>query len=170
MEKFNFEIISVGKPLWENGYVYALDACKILKEAGLPFHYFIIGDSHDIELQYQINDLELTDQVTLMGQKSLEYINDKIQYANLYLQTSVKNGINKFVLTAIGLETIVLTTDCGGVDEIILHGKTGFIVPIRNAKLIAKSIIEIQNLSEEIKSEIRHEALKTLKSQNKQSR
>lgn len=170
MQHVNFKIISVGKPHWENGYVYALDACKILKEAGFLFHYLIIGDSHDMELQYQIKDLELTDQVTLMGQKSLESVKDKIQYADLYLQSSIKNGINNFVLTAIELKTMVLTSDCGGVDEIIFNGITGFIVPIRNTKSIAESIIEIQSLSEQKKSDIKREALKILKQQNIESR
>ncbi|WP_417855017.1 glycosyltransferase family 4 protein [Xanthomarina gelatinilytica] len=170
MQLVNFEIISVGKPHWENGYVYALDACKILKEAGFLFHYLIIGDSHDMELQYQIHDLELTDQVTLMGQKSLEFIKNKIQYANLFLQPSIKEGISDFVLQAIALETMVLTTDCGKVDEMIFNGTTGFIVPIRNTKAIAECIIEIQSLSEEKKSDIKRDALKTLKKQNKESR
>ncbi|TXE17104.1 glycosyltransferase [Psychroserpens burtonensis] len=169
MQIVNFEIISVGKPHWENGYVYALDACKVLKEAGFLFHYLIIGASYDIELQYQINDLELTEQITLMEQKSLEWIKDKIRYSDLYLQPSMKNGINNFVLTAIALETMVLTTSCGRVEDIIFNERTGFIVPIRNANSIAESIMKIQSLSEQNKNDIKREALETLQQQNKEN-
>ena len=65
------------------------------------------------------------------------------------------------------LETIVLTTGCGEVEEVISNGTNGYIVPIRSPNSIAESIMEIQRLSEDKKSEIKREAFQTLMHQNK---
>ena len=161
-----FNIISVGRPHWIKGYVYALDACKILKEAGLKFHYTIIGGSNDIELEYQIHDLDLQHHVTLDIQKPFENVKNSIMSADLLLLPSTKEGIANVVLEAMALETLVLSTDCGGINEVIVNGINGFIVPIRDPKSIAECIFTIYSLSEESKTNIKLSALNTLKNQH----
>jgi glycosyltransferase involved in cell wall biosynthesis len=161
-----FKIISVGRPHWIKGYNYALDACKILKVNNFEFSYAIIGGSSDIEFLYQVHDLGLQDDVTLLHQKPYEEVQSMIHSADLLLLPSQKEGIANVVLEAMSLGTLVLSTDCGGIEEVITNGKNGFIVPIRDSKSMADKIMEISNLSDIEKSRIKKEALKTIQHQH----
>lgn len=158
-----FKIVSVGRPHWIKGYTYALDACKLLKDQGFDFKYTIIGADNDIELLYQVHDLGLHNEVELLNQMPFSFVQDHVQHSDLLLLSSLKEGIANVVLEAMTLETIVLSTDCGGIHEVISTGDNGFLTPIRNSKAMANKIIEISALPEEKKRQIRANALETVK-------
>jgi colanic acid/amylovoran biosynthesis glycosyltransferase len=161
-----FSIISVGRPHWIKGYTYALDACKILKQKNFNFEYSIIGGASDIELLYQVKDLELENHVKLYGQKPFDQVQEFIHSADLILLPSHKEGIANVVLEAMALKTIVLSTECGGIEEVIVHGENGFLTPIRNPNMMADQIIELSKLSQNEIATITTSALKTLKFQH----
>ncbi|WP_339634856.1 glycosyltransferase family 4 protein, partial [Bizionia echini] len=143
-----FQIVSVGRPHWVKGYPYALDACSILKAQGFDFHFTIVGGSGDIELVYQVCDLNLSEQVTLLNQLPYSQVQELILQSDLLLLSSVKEGIANVVLEAMALGTLVLSTDCGGMDEVIHDSETGFLVPIRDSQAMVAKIIEIADLTE----------------------
>ena len=58
---------------------------------------------------------------------------------------------------AMGLFCIV--SDGGGLPENVIHEKTGCVVPKRNVKALADSIIEVLNLPDAEKNEIRKNAI-----------
>jgi colanic acid/amylovoran biosynthesis glycosyltransferase len=86
--------------------------------------------------------------------------------ANLLLLPSVEEGIANVVLEAMSLETLVLTTDCGGMAEVIEDGVNGFAVPIRDAQAMATKIIQIAALPQVKKTEILKSAILTIKKQH----
>jgi colanic acid/amylovoran biosynthesis glycosyltransferase len=86
--------------------------------------------------------------------------------ADLLLLPSVEEGVANVVLEAMQLGTIVLSTNCGGMEEVIENGVNGFIVPIRNAEAMANSIIEISNLNQVKRSTIIENAKETIKRQH----
>jgi colanic acid/amylovoran biosynthesis glycosyltransferase len=159
-------IISVGRPHWKKGYTYALDACNILKQAGFSFEYTIIGGSGDIELLYQIHDLNLQDEVCLSEQQPFETVKGLMQNADILLLPSVEEGIANVVLEAMALGTLVLSTNCGGMAEVITDSQNGFLVPIRNSEAIAKAVMHITTLSLERKLEILRSAQNTIVEQH----
>jgi len=153
-----FQLISVGRPHWIKGYTYALDACKLLKDAGFDFEYTIVGGADAIEYQYQVHDLGLEDQVHLLGQQDFETVQTLIQEADLLLLPSIEEGIANVVLEAMALGILVLSTDCGGMDEVISPDINGFLVPIRDAQAMADTILHIQKLPDSTCLEIRERA------------
>ena len=159
-----FNLISIGRPHWIKGYVYALDACKLLKDNDFDFKYTIVGGKNDIELAYQIHDLGLDDDIELCENISFSEVIDVIGKSDLLLLPSLEEGLANVVLEAMALHKLVLSTNCGGMPEIIKDGQNGFLVPIRKPKAMAEKIIEISNLTETQKSTITNEALKTIQS------
>ncbi|MDG5492234.1 glycosyltransferase family 4 protein [Psychroserpens sp. SPM9] len=164
-----FHIISVGRPHWKKGYTYALDMCDILKEQGLKFKYTIIGGAGDIELAYQIKDLDLSAQVTLLGNLPFSKVEAQMKASDLLVLPSVEEGIANVVLEAMALQTLVLTTDCGGMGEVIADGENGFIVPIRQTKLLAEKVIEAASLTSEAYKNLTDQALKTVKARHNEA-
>jgi colanic acid/amylovoran biosynthesis glycosyltransferase len=72
---------------------------------------------------------------------------DKIGRADLLLLPSVEEGIANVVLEAMAVGTLVISTDCGGMKEVVEHKKNGFIVPVRNPQAMAEIIRHVQQLS-----------------------
>jgi colanic acid/amylovoran biosynthesis glycosyltransferase len=172
-EKVNnklFKIISVGREHWVKGYTYALDACKHLKDLDFQFEYTIIGGAGDVELKYQLHDLNLNNVVQLTGRMPFEKVKAFIFEADLLLLPSVEEGIANVVLEAMASKTIVLSTACGGMDEVIKDGENGFLIPIRQSALMAERIIEISNLSDKKKVEIVEKAFSTVSAQHNEKR
>ncbi|WP_299101288.1 glycosyltransferase family 4 protein [uncultured Winogradskyella sp.] len=161
-----FQIISIGRPHWIKGYTYALDGCKQLKDNGFKFQYTIIGAAGNIELAYQIEDLGLQNEVILMEKQPFNTVKENIQSSDLLVLPSLKEGIANVVLEAMLLKTFVLTTDCGGMTEVINDNVNGFVVPIRNSEAIAQKILEISTLSIEQKDELVNNAIQTVRNQH----
>ncbi|QRM87779.1 glycosyltransferase [Lacinutrix sp. WUR7] len=164
-----FQIISVGRAHWKKGYTYALDACNILKAQGHKFHYTIVGGTNDIEFAYQVHDLHLENEVRLIDNLPYAKVQALMQHADLLLLPSVEEGIANVVLEAMQNKTLVLTTNCGGMDEVISDGVNGFIVPIRDSEAIATKISEIVAITEVAKEAIRKKALHTIKKQHSEN-
>lgn len=160
------EIVSVGRSHWVKGYTYALDAFSQLKNENLNFQYTIIGIENDEELVFQSAQLELGSTVSFQPNQSFQNVVHAIQKADILLLSSVEEGIANVVLEAMALGTIVLSTDCGGMDEVLVDGENGFLVPIRNSKAIAQKIKLISGLSEDEKQLIRIKARATIVSQH----
>lgn len=162
-------ILSVGRPHWVKGYTYALDACKILRDANFNFKYSIIGAKDTIELSYQIHDLGLRDYVELLDYMPYSGVQEFMRQSDLLLLSSIKEGLANVVLEAMALNTLVLSTDCGGMHEVIVNGENGFLIPIRDAATMAQKITEIANLPDATKARIRAEGIKTLQSHHSSS-
>ena len=159
-------IVSIGRSHWVKGYDYALDACAILKNQNFDFHYTIIGIDENEELIFQRNQLKLEQNVTFINHRTFNQVVTIINQADVVLLSSVEEGIANVVLEAMALGTIVVATNCGGLNEIITDNKNGFLVATRNANEIAEKIKYVSSLSIESKQNILKSARKTIEQLN----
>ncbi|PHS62069.1 MAG: colanic acid biosynthesis protein [Flavobacterium sp.] len=137
------QLLSVGRPHWIKGYSNALQTCKILKEKQIEFNYTIIGTSkRNEELLYLINDLGLQENVSLLPKMTQEEIYHKMKKASALLFPSIMEGMPNVVVEAMALGLPVISTECGGVSELIQPNKTGWLVPSRNPEALANAIID----------------------------
>lgn len=156
-------ILSVGRDHWKKGYRVSLDAMAILKERGVPFHYTIVAGGEKEELIYAISDLNLTDEVTLIDNLPHDKVFEQHANADIFLLPSFEEGVANVVLEAMALGTPVISTDCGGMKEVIEDGVNGFIVPMRNPKAAAEAIVRFSKLDEEQKQHLVEKAKETIK-------
>jgi glycosyltransferase involved in cell wall biosynthesis len=134
------QIISVGRSHWKKGYNYALDAMRILKEENIKFKYTIVGVDLNEELQFQKAQLGLVDDILFIEKLSFEEVVDKIRKSAILLLPSVEEGIANVVLEAMALGTLVISTNCGGMAEVIEDNSNGYLVPTRDSEAIAKAV------------------------------
>jgi len=165
-----FTILSVGRAHWVKGYTYALEACKILKDSGFVFKYQIIGGKDSEELCYLVETFNLQKEVALLGNTSFVEVQEKMQYANVLLLPSVEEGIANVILEAMQLGTLVISTDCGGMDEVIVNGQNGFLIPIRDSQNMAESLLKIFQFSLEEKQRMIERAKTTIDDQHSKER
>jgi len=158
------EIISVGRCHWKKGYTFALDAMVALMKKSINFHYTIIaGGKDDENILYQIYDLGLTENVTFINGLSHKEAIDKISESDLFLLPSVGEGICNAVLEAMALGIPVISTDCGGMEEVIKNGENGFVISAREPKLIAIQIHKFLKMSNNGRLKMINNARKTIK-------
>ena len=152
------QIISVGRAHWKKGYRYALDAMTILKETGGDFHYTIIGVKDDESLLYHRHAASLSDCVTFLDTMTFESVKEHIASADVLLLPSIEEGIANVVLEAMALGTLVVTTDCGGMTEVITDKDSGFLVPVRDVGAMVDSLMKVQDMSSDTYQSITNKA------------
>lgn len=140
------QLLSVGRTHWKKGYDYALQSCRILMDRNIDFHYTIIGAPNEEELQFLISDLGLEDYVSLLDRQCQVVVYKSMQKASLLLLPSVEEGLPNVVVEAMALGLPVISTDCGGVPELIDDGEEGWIVPIRDSEAMAEAVITFTKL------------------------
>lgn len=143
-----FQILSVGRPQWIKGYTIALDAMRIVKNENVKFKYTIIGVGENEELQFQRKQLDLINEVEFVDKLPFEQVVEKIKQANVVLLPSLKEGIANVILESMALGTPIISTDCGGIREVVNENTNGFIIPIRNPEAMALSIQKVVALDE----------------------
>lgn len=133
------QIISVGKYHWVKGGMYALDAMKILKDRGIKFQYTVVGGTSE-EAVYQVAELGLEGEVQILGRLPNAKVLELLKNADLFLLPSVSEGLANAALEAMALGIPVISTDCGGMTELVEDGQNGLIIPIRNPLAMADRI------------------------------
>lgn len=120
-------LVTVGRLMPQKGYDRLLNIALRLKNEGILFHIYILGDG-DLRAKFEnflkINALE--SHVTLLGFQTNPY--PYVKAADMFVCSSLNEGYSTAVTEAILLEVPVITTDCSGMDEILDYGKSGLIV------------------------------------------
>ena len=143
------EIISVGRPHWKKGYDISIKAMAELKGQGFQFHYQIIGGENDQELLFLIEDLGLTSDVELLPKLPQQKVFELMSSTDVFLLPSIEEGIANVAVEAMALGCPVISTNCGGMEELITHDKEGWIVSVYDYKAMAEQIIVFSQLDSE---------------------
>jgi colanic acid/amylovoran biosynthesis glycosyltransferase len=134
-----YRILSVGRLVWKKGYEYALQAIKWLVDHGIACEYHIIGEGNLIDaIAFTCNDLGLQNMVTLLGPKSRSEVRDELEWADVFLLSSVSEGLSNAVLEAQAMTLPVVSTDAGDVG--IANEETGFVVSRRDWLTMAEKL------------------------------
>ena len=135
-----FRFLSVGRFHWVKGYQYSLSAIEKLKKLNKEVEYTIISNNRvSEEILYQIDDLSLDDNVKIFYPSSQSDVYNAIRESDCFILPSVEEGISNVVLESLAIGLPVVSSDCGGMREVIENGINGYIFP-------ARDIISLQNL------------------------
>ena len=157
-------ILTVGRLTWKKGYEYALKALSLLQEKQINFEYRIVGEGDYREaILYAIHQLGLTDNVILRGELSPEKVKDEMEWADIYIQSSIQEGFCNAVLEAQAMGLLCIVTNADGLSENVLDGKTGWVVPKRSPEAITAQIIKIKNMDMLHYNKIRENAIVRVK-------
>ena len=134
-----FNILTVSRlNQYMKGFDITLQVCKILKERGVIFHWYVLGEgSYREKIQEFVVVNKLESFITLLGTNSNPY--PYYKSADLYVQTSRKEGFGISIAEARLLNLPVVTTRFDTVFMQMVHGKNGLVVDI-NATAVANAI------------------------------
>jgi colanic acid/amylovoran biosynthesis glycosyltransferase len=142
-------VVAIGELIWRKGYDYALQAVRVLVDAGIELRFDILGGepppggamrSDRPRILYTIHDLGLSEQVRLHGEVSSAEVRRLLQGADVLLHSAVSEGIPVAVLEAMSCRVPVVVTDAGGTREAVRDGVEGFVVPPREPAELARRL------------------------------
>lgn len=143
------KILSVGRDHWKKNYRLALDALQVLKLQDVAFKYVIIGVTDNEALLFQRAQLGLDNEVKFMDAMPFNEVKKAIRQADVMLLPSLEEGIANVVLEAMALGTLVVSTNCGGMPEVVIPGKTGYLMPLQNVQAMATALKDVSQLTAE---------------------
>ena len=136
-----FQITTVGSLIWRKGYENLLQAMGSLRDSGVKAHLRIIGDGPERErILFTLRDLGLGQLVDLVGPLDESKVRDELRQADLFVLSSLSEGISNAALEAMSCGLPVVTTRMGGMAEAIRDGVEGRLVPPRDPDAMAEAI------------------------------
>lgn len=137
-------ILATGRLVWKKGFDYLLAALQRLAQRGVAFRAEILGDGElRPQLRYSIVDLGLEPYVTLGGAVSSAEVLQRLQDTDVFVLSSVEEGISNAVLEAMASAVPIVTTTAGGMAEAVTDGIEGFVVGVRDVAALADRIEQL---------------------------
>ena len=148
-------ILSIGRLISKKGFDVLIDACASLQNGGQEFRCEIIGEGPlSAELQARIDRHGLGKQVLLVGPKSQAEIAARLSRATLLVlpcrvdADGAMDNLPTVVMEAMASALPVVSTDVGGVAEMVRNGESGLLVsqndPLATAEAIARLIGDVE--------------------------
>jgi len=134
-----FIIASSGRITKLKGYQILIEAIALLPDSlKQQLEVRIIGEGRNKEeFVTQYKDRSLEHIVSFIG--FVENPTDHMKDANLFVLLSEREGLSNSILEAMTLSIPILSTDTGGIKELIKDGETGYLVE-RNAQAVANKL------------------------------
>lgn len=153
-------ILTVARLHWIKGLEYTFHALAKLKKKGILFSYTVIGSGKEYErLIFAAYQLGIYDDIIFTGELSQQAVIEIMEKTDIYIQYSIQEGFCNAVLEAQSMGLVCVVSDAEGLKENVLHEETGWVVPKRQSKLLAKKIQEVIALPNSIKTAISDKAV-----------
>jgi len=145
-------IIAVGRFIPKKGFGDLIRACALLAERGKSFRCEIIGEGTlENELRQQIDELSLQNNVLLTGAKPQTQLRRRLAAANVFVLPSVvdadggMDNLPTVIMEAMATGLPVVSTNIGGIPEMVVENETGFLVKTGDAPAVADAIENVIN-------------------------
>ncbi len=136
-----FNLITTGRLNYIKGYIFVILAVKKLIENGININYTIIGDGPDLEfLKFTISELNLDNYIILKGGLSQADVIAELNKSDIFLLPSLSEGISNAVLEAMAMNVPIISTNVGGMEEVINNNESGLLISSFSIDSIFESI------------------------------
>jgi glycosyltransferase involved in cell wall biosynthesis len=140
-------ILFIGRLIPRKGFDRVVSALPIVKElAQVPFEVEVVGTgTHREELDAVAVKLGVSDLIRYVGTVPYEELEKSYQYSDIFILTSLSEGMPSVILEAMGCGLPIIASDVGGNNELVKEGKNGYLVSGDNIDKLAKNLVELIN-------------------------
>jgi glycosyltransferase involved in cell wall biosynthesis len=142
-EKDDLVICTIGPIILEKGYPTFVEAAGSVLKTRKNTKFVSVGDVWDFELlamlRKSIQRHALEGAVRFLG-----YRNDIwriLKEIDIYVVSSKTESFGLSIVEAMAMGKPVIATRCGGPEEVVVEGETGFLVPVDDPDAMAKAIV-----------------------------
>lgn len=127
----------------------AIEVLKVRDDVG----FLIVGPEEDKTLgqkvRKRVDSLHLADKIVFAGYR--KNIPSLLQEINLVVCSSLREGFPYSCLEAMAASRALVATKCGGPDELVIDGETGYLVNVGNPDKLARAILKVVENPETMK-------------------
>lgn len=120
-------------------------ACALVHRRFPEAHFLLAGADTDSPLAHQVRALVQSagfgDHFRFLGYR--QDAADLLAAATVHVSTSKQESFGRTLIEAMAAGKPVVATRCGGPEEVVVDGETGFIVPPGNPEAVASAIITL---------------------------
>lgn len=147
-----FTIGTIGRLTFQKGQEYFIEAARILIGKGFDFEFNVYGEGEKFnEYSDLIKKYDLGKNVFLKGYAY--EVTLIISSFDLFILPSRYEGIPYVILEAMNAKVPIISTDVGGIREVISNMSNGILIRKENAEELAKMIIILYE-SEKLRAEL----------------
>ncbi len=147
--------ISIGRLHWITGFEHVFEALGNLKKEGVDFEYLLVGQGPEEEkLVFLCHFYDIQENVKFLGLQKPSEIRTYLESANVFIQTSWAEGFSNSTMEAQALGLPVVVTPISGMNELVLHEKTGYITQSHGSQDILNGIKWYLSLSVDEKNDV----------------
>ncbi len=140
----DFLVLMVGVIRSVKRHEIALRAFRLLLDRHPSARLVLAGEGPMQEgMEKLAGELGIADRVEFLGHR--EDVPDLLAAADLLLLTSRSEGVPQAVTQALGLGVPVVATAVGGVPELVIHERTGLLVPPEDPQAAADAMTRLAN-------------------------
>lgn len=142
-----YKIVAVVSALHprKDHFTFLETANQILQERK-DIVFLLVGEgseSHTKLIRDRIKSLGLMSSVMLTGWWPSEKIHELLAALDVLVISSEQESFGLTIIEALAVETPVVSTRCGGPEEVIKHGVTGLLVQVRDSVGMAAAIVHL---------------------------
>ena len=126
------------------GHSFLLDVIPLILKECPRTHFLFVGEGILKErLIEEAGKKGILENITFAGLVSPERIPEMIAAMDFVVHTSLREGLARVIPQAFLLERPVVSFDIGGAGELVINGKTGYLVQPGDSVNLAKRIVEL---------------------------
>jgi len=162
------KIVTIGNINPAKGFEYFLSMAAHLNKRCSNLSFFIVGPHLSTQKKYS---RKIVNRANKLGLKNLQFygfsenVASVLKAADIYVCSSIREASPISVWEAMAMAKPIVSTDVGDVAMLIKDGENGFVVPPKNAKLLAQKVsllIGNEKLRRELGRKARETAIKYL--------
>ncbi|HEX8270173.1 MAG TPA: glycosyltransferase family 4 protein [Flavobacterium sp.] len=138
-------------------------ARKILEKSSRnsQIKFVLIGEGPlKLDLQEYAKSLNLENEIIFTGFRN--NVADLLAEFDIFLLTSINEGLPLTIYEAFAARVSVVATDAGGIREVLVNGKTGFVTAIKDSDALSDRVLETLN-NPELAASMQHNAFELVK-------
>lgn len=141
------KILFIGRLIPRKGFQRVVRALPKLRTlAKYPFEIEVVGSGAARQhLDVLAEELGVADLIRYVGTVSYDELEKSYQYADIFVLTSLSEGMPSVILEAMGCGLPIIASDVGGNNEIVSEGKNGFLIKGDDVDLIAQRLASLIN-------------------------
>ena len=141
------KILFIGRLIPRKGFQRVVQALPKVRElVDRPFEVEVVGTGvARSELDGLAEELGVSDLIRYVGQVPYERLEESYQYADIFVLTSLSEGMPSVILEAMGCALPVIASDVGGNNEIVHEGENGYLISGDDIDTLAQRIASLIN-------------------------
>jgi glycosyltransferase involved in cell wall biosynthesis len=140
-----FAVLQVARLVPDKDHVTAVRAMERVVRERPDVRLLVVGEGPELPtIQDAVARLGLHCHVRLLGLRT--DVPRLLAAADLFLLSSVTEGIPLTVIEAMAAGLAVVSPDVGGVSEVVVHGETGGLVPARDPDALAAMVVMLADI------------------------